>query len=183
MADKYSPGMEFQSWRSLPRGSFAEVGDAAKKGLLIYGLHKVGAIDALNKIGLKQNDSGNWSYKAPASTPPAGAAVPNASASVAPMMPVAPSIPQANEPAVPAPVVPQTNIEATPLPQMTPADAGKKILDDEFHGSADEELKLRDPALDQLPQQFAQGIAPPKAGYPQLPQSNGGLMKLLAAFV
>ncbi len=178
MADKYNPGMEFQSWRSLPRGPLAEVGDAAKKGLMIYGLHKVGAIDALNKIGLKQNDNGNWSFK----TPPAGAVAPATPANNAPMMPVAPAVPQANEPAVPTPVVPQTNIEATPLPQMNPADAGKQILDDEFHGMADDELKLRDPALDQLPQQFAQGVAPPSAGYPQLPQSNGVLSKLLAAF-
>lgn len=181
MADNPFSGLGLQQMGREGRhvGSmFGEAGKGIKTGLTMYALQKSGLIDYLNGLGMKPDNNGGFSYK-----PPAGAVAPATPANNAPMMPVAPAVPQANEPAVPAPVVPQTNIQATPLPQMNPADAGKQILDDEFHGMADQdEFKPRDVALDQLPQQFAQGVAPPMAGYPQLPQSNGGLMKLLAAF-
>lgn len=187
MADKYSPGMEFQSWRSLPKGPLSELTDAAKRAALIYGLHKSGAIKALDQMGLKQNENGSWGYKPPTpATPPAGAVPPAAPAAAAPIPPTAPVAPAAPQPApveVGGPISTPT-IESTPLPTMTPSDAGKKLLEGEYHGAAEEDqFKPRDVAQDMIPQQYAQGIPPPNAGYPPLPQSNGGLMQFLAAFV
>ena len=45
-------------------------------------------------------------------------------------------------------------------------------------------VTTRNPALDSLPQQFAQGpVVPPTTQFPQMPQSTGGLAKILTSFL
>ena len=78
---------------------------------------------------------------------------------------------------VPGSYTPSTTTESQPAPSV----------DDENNTAwghiQTSEFKPRDTSLDQLPQQFAQGpVMPPTSGYPQLPQSTGGLAKILAAF-
>lgn len=130
MADKYNPGMEFQSWTSLPGGALSELGQGLKTGLLLYGLQKTGLIDKLNDMGMKKDSGGGWSYQPPA---PSKAAVPPVSTAAAAPAPIAPPQPEAPG-AIAAPVAPQNTIESQPLPSMNPSDLGKKLLDEEWHG-------------------------------------------------
>ena len=50
-------------------------------------------------------------------------------------------------------------------------------------GQQPDQLQSRNPALDELPNQYAGGpIIPPTLSYPELPKSQGGLAQLLSAF-
>ena len=51
-----------------------------------------------------------------------------------------------------------------------------------FVPAQQDQFKARDTSQDQIPQFAQNGVAPPIAQFMQPPQSNGGLMKLLAAF-
>ena len=130
--------------RYMGQSPLAEVGKAAKTGLMLYGLQKSGAIQALDSMGIKQDSSGKFGYQAPK---PAGA-VPPATQQMEPQ-PVAPQLgampPAAVPPAAPAAVIPPTpGVQVTPLGQEAPSnvqintfappppDAGRQILEGTF---------------------------------------------------
>ena len=103
MADKYVPGMEFQSWRSLPRVTDFLSGDGIRQFLV------GGAINALTGVN------------------------PTQMAQEAKAKPVAPSVPQAPvaPPAVVQPVVPVSpNVPSTLPPISQPVDTEGSIFDE-----------------------------------------------------
>lgn len=83
-----------------------------------------------------------------------------------------------------APIAPgETPNVTAPAVTTTPATSIDDENDQAWGVKKTSEFSPRDTSQDQLPTQFAQGpIAPPMAQFPQAPQSNGGLMKLFAAF-
>lgn len=107
----------------MGQSPLAEIGKAAKTGLILYGLQQTGAIDALDKLGVKPNQDGKFSYSNPvaptASAPPTGVAV----------QPVAPNI-NAFTPAIATPVYDSAPVSTTP-----PANIGVDVLDGKYHGN------------------------------------------------
>jgi hypothetical protein len=101
----------------------AEIGKAAKTGLILYGLQQTGAIDALDKLGVKPNAAGGFSVNNPvaptASAPPAGVAT----------QPVVPNT-NAFTPAIATPVN-----DSAPMSTTPPANIGLDILDNKYHGN------------------------------------------------
>lgn len=101
----------------------AEIGKAAKTGLVLYGLQQTGAIDALDKLGVKPNQAGTFSFNNPVAptgtAPPAGVAV----------QPVVPSA-NAFTPAVATPVY-----DSAPMSTTPPANIGVDVLDGKYHGN------------------------------------------------
>lgn len=104
----------------MGQSPLAEIGKAAKTGLMLYGLQQTGAIDALDKLGVKPNQAGGFSYNNP--TSPAGAVPPAAPISMG-MAPVAPS-----------PVMPNAVTPTAPAPLTPPPNIGVDILDGKFNG-------------------------------------------------
>ena len=114
----------------MGQSPLAEIGKAAKTGLMLYGLQQTGAIDALDKLGVKTNSAGGFSYNNP--TNPAGS-VPPVAATGAPMAPVAPST--TDDTAMPSgAVAPNTVAPAVPAPLTPSPTIGADILDGKFHG-------------------------------------------------
>lgn len=103
----------------------AEAGKALKTGAAIFGLQQTGIIGALDKMGIKPNSSGGFSYNNPvapnASSPPAGVA----------MQPVVPDA-NAFTPAIATPVY---DSAATPMSTTPPANIGVDVLDGKYHGN------------------------------------------------
>ena len=121
----------------MGQSPLAEIGKAAKTGLMIYGLQKSGIIDALNKAGINQNKQGGFGFEMP-KTAPEGAIAPGMQGTspamgggfgpaVPPQAANAPLIPPATS-AVPPEVAPQPKIDLGP-----PPDVGDQILDDKWH--------------------------------------------------
>jgi hypothetical protein len=139
----------------------AEAGKAVKIGLAIGGLKAIGAIDALDKLGIKQNQSGGFSYNNP--TAPAGAVPPMAPTAAA-MAPVAPST--TGSPVMPSGAVAPNSVAPTaPAPLTPPPNLGMDILDGKFNGV---ETSFVDPQAtrDSL-------VLPQQAGYnPMLQTGN-----------
>jgi hypothetical protein len=119
----------------MGQSPLAEAGKALKTGAVLWGLQQTGAIDALDKLGIKPNQSGGFSYNN--SSSPAGSVPPvaptgagmgaNASGNVG--GPVIPSI-NGPQPAIPNAVMPNAPMSATP-----PANIGLDILDNKYHGA------------------------------------------------
>jgi hypothetical protein len=115
--------------RYMGKSPLAQVGQALKTGGILYGLHKSGAIEALDKMGIKHDNKGGFTFNKPAgSVPPitsgaAGDMNTNGVFGTNPM-PISPSslsqpVMQA-VPAVPtAPVGP--GVQITPLGQDAPS--------------------------------------------------------------
>jgi hypothetical protein len=78
----------------MGQSPLAEIGKAAKTGLILYGLQQSGAIEALDKLGVKPNAAGTFSYNNPAT--PTGA-VPPVGVAAQPVVPNA-NVPMANAP-------------------------------------------------------------------------------------
>jgi hypothetical protein len=101
----------------------AEATKALKTGAAIFGLQQTGIIGALDKMGIKPNSSGGFSYNNPvaptASAPPAGVA----------MQPVVPNA-NAFTPAIATPV-----IDSAPMSTTPPANIGRDILDNKYNGA------------------------------------------------
>jgi len=97
----------------------AEIGKAAKTGLVLYGLQQTGAIDALDKLGVKPNQAGTFSFNNPVA--PTGTAPPTGVA----VQPVAPFTP-----AVATPVY-----DSAPMSTTPPANIGVDVLDGKYHGN------------------------------------------------
>ena len=130
--------------RYMGQSPLAEIGKAAKTGLMLYGLQKSGAIKALDDMGIKSDSKGGFSLKTPTgAAPPAGAVVPTAPSATkinmfnsgmnpavppemqnAPVMPVQPMGVQVTPMGQDAPSNVQINTFAPP-----PPDAGMQILD------------------------------------------------------
>lgn len=121
-------GLSFGNPRMyMGQSPLAEVGKAAKTGLMLYGLQKSGAIDALNKMGINPNKQGGFSVDMP-NTTPAGAVAPQVGISA----PIAPPQPQSMQPMAPGAMAP----EVAPRPQIDltpPPDIGDKILNDDWY--------------------------------------------------
>jgi hypothetical protein len=138
--------------RYMGQSPMAQIGQAAKTGLVLYGLHKSGAIEALDKMGIKSDNKGGFTFNKPAgSVPPitSGAAgdmntngvwgtnpmaVSPSSLSqpvmqAAPMMPVSPTGPgvQITPLGQDAPSNVQTNTFAPP-----PPDAGVQLMNNTY---------------------------------------------------
>lgn len=101
----------------------AEIGKAAKTGLVLYGLQQTGAIDALDKLGVKPNSAGTFSFNNPVA--PTGTAPPTGVA----VQPVAPNA-NAFTPAVATPVY-----DSAPMSTTPPANIGVDVLDGKYHGN------------------------------------------------
>jgi hypothetical protein len=108
----------------MGQGPFAEAAKAFKTGVALYGLQQIGAIDALDKLGVKPNQTGGFSYNNPAA--PAGSVPPTGVA----MQPV---MPNANAP-TPAIATPVYDSAAPPVPTTPPANIGFDVLDGKFNG-------------------------------------------------
>jgi hypothetical protein len=107
----------------MGQSPLAEIGKAAKTGLILYGLQQSGAIEALDKLGVKPNQTGGFSYNNPvaptAAAPPAGVAA-------------QPVVPNANAftPAIATPVYDNAPMSTTP-----PANIGFDVLDGKYNGA------------------------------------------------
>jgi hypothetical protein len=101
----------------------AEIGKAAKTGLVLYGLQQTGAIDALDKLGVKPNSAGTFSYNNPVA--PTGTAPPTGVAAQ-------PVVPNTNTftPAIATPVY-----DSAPMSTTPPANIGVDVLDGKYHGN------------------------------------------------
>jgi hypothetical protein len=124
----------------MGKSPLAEIGKAAKTGLMITALQKSGAIDALDKFGVKANKDGGFGFNNAPKATPAGAIAPGiqgTSAALAggfgPAVPPqnaamssgAPMVPAATN-ATPEQVAPQPEVDFDPPPAP---DAGHQILD------------------------------------------------------
>ena len=144
----------------MGQSPLAEIGKAAKTGLMLYGLQQTGAIDALDKLGVKPNSAGGFSYNNPAS--PTGA-VPPVVSTGAPIAPVAPSV--AGSTVMPSgPVAPNSVAPATPAPLTPPPTIGVDILDGKYHG-ADVSFVNPQAQRDSL-------VLPQQVGYNQMLQTG-----------
>jgi hypothetical protein len=155
----------------MGQSPLAEIGKAAKTGLMLYGLQQTGAIDALDKLGVKPNKAGGFSYNSP--TNPAGSVPPVAPTGAA-MAPVAPST--AGSPVMPSGAASYPVAESAPFsgsvsyPPTAPAtltpppNLGVDILDGKFNGV---ETSFVDPQAtrDSL-------VLPQQAGYNQMLQTG-----------
>jgi len=101
----------------------AEIGKAAKTGLVLYGLQQTGAIDALDKLGVKPNSAGTFSYNNPVA--PTGTAPPTGVAA----QPVVPNT-NAFTPPIATPVY-----DSAPMSTTPPANIGVDVLDGKYHGN------------------------------------------------
>jgi len=117
-------GLSFGDPRKyMGQSPLAEIGKAAKTGLVLYGLQQTGAIDALDKLGVKPNQAGTFSFNNPVA--PTGTAPPTGVA-------VQPVVPNANAftPAVATPVY-----DSAPMSTTPPANIGVDVLDGKYHGN------------------------------------------------
>jgi len=113
----------------MGQSPLAEIGKAAKTGLILYGLQQSGAIEALDKLGVKPNQTGGFSYNNPAAPTPA---VPPVGVAAQPVMPNA-NAPMANAP-TPAIATPVYDSAAPTMSTTPPANIGFDVLDGKFKG-------------------------------------------------
>jgi hypothetical protein len=109
--------------RYMGQSPLAEIGKAAKTGLLLYGLEKSGARQALDDMGMKSDGKGGFTFKSPVgSVPPitSGPGGVNADGvfgknamTASPMT--------FNQPAIPGASVPPMGAQVTPLGQDAPS--------------------------------------------------------------
>ena len=109
----------------MGQSPLAEIGKAAKTGLVLYGLQQTGAIEALDKLGVKPNQAGNFSFNNPVA--PSGS-VPPTNAATQPVMPNA----NAATSAIATPVYESA---APPMSTKPPANIGFDVLDGKYNGA------------------------------------------------
>jgi hypothetical protein len=179
----------------MGKSPLAQIGQAAKLGLVLTGLHKSGAIKALDNMGVKLDDKGTFSYK-----PPAGAVPPITSGpggvnadgvfGTNPM-PVSPMT--FNQPAMPVAPVPTMGAQVTPLGQDAPSnvqintfappppDAGRQILDGTFRPQSS--VDVRNPTdFNPLAPDASNQFAVSGNDYQQIP-GYGKLQKIAGQFM
>lgn len=149
MAAESPFGLSFGDPRKyMGQSPLAEIGKAAKTGLVLYGLHKSGAIKALDDMGIKSDNKGGFTFnnKPSGSVPPAGAVAPTAPSATeinmfnSGMNPAVPPEMQ-NEPVMPTQPM---GVQVTPMGQDAPSnvqintfappppDAGMQLLNGTF---------------------------------------------------
>jgi hypothetical protein len=121
--------------RYMGSSPLAEIGKAAKTGLMLYGLQQSGAIAALDKLGVKPNQAGTFSYSNPVA--PTGAVPPTGAA----MQPVVPNAPTFSTPP-PPPAVATPVYDSAPMSTTPPLNIGVDILD-ASNGTPEEESITR----------------------------------------
>jgi hypothetical protein len=183
MADKFVPGSQFQDWNSISSSSSAlgDILQGAKSWALGQAIEKTGLKDWANKtFGKKDKEIS-----------PTGAVKPNYSVNADYGMPkmggvgINPSyINQPNFGQFAVPSASPTAVSPTPQPAGPPPAPTLEDVDktnDDLWGrktssyepTADQ-LQTRNPGMDQMPIQMAQGpVAPPLPGYPEIPQDGG----------
>jgi hypothetical protein len=114
--------------RYMGSSPLAEIGKAAKTGLMLYGLQQSGAIAALDKLGVKPNQAGTFSYSNPIG--PTGAVPPSGAA----MQPVVPNAPTFSTP-LPLPAVATPVYDSAPMSTTPPANIGVDVLDGKYNGA------------------------------------------------
>lgn len=144
--------------RYIGQSPMAQIGQAAKTGLVLYGLHKTGAIKALDNLGIKPDNRGGFTFNRPAGAVPpitsgiAGDMNTNGVFGTNPM-PISPS--SLSQPVMPAgpvpPAMPSTGVQITPLGQeapsnvqintLPPPDAGMQILNGTFRPQSAVDVK------------------------------------------
>ena len=134
--------------RYMGQSPLAEIGKAAKTGLMIYGLEKSGIRQKLDDWGIEISQQGNASVK---KQTPAGAVPPIAQGTqgTSPAMqggfggPVVP--PQATQQVAPVSPATPEGVVVTPIPEIgisqPPADAGSKILDGTYQNQSSVDVK------------------------------------------
>ena len=116
--------------RYMGQSPLAEIGKAAKTGLMLYGLQQSGAIEALDKLGVKPNASGSFSY-----SNPAGPVAPPASAGAQPVSPAPIVSPVVSSGAVSYPVAePPPFSGSVSSPPAQQQNYGADILDGKYKG-------------------------------------------------
>jgi hypothetical protein len=160
--------------RYMGSSPLAEIGKAAKTGLVLYGLQQTGAIAALDKLGVKPNQAGTFSYNNPigptGSVPPSGAA----------MQPVVPNAPMAN---APTPAIATPVYDSAPMSTTPPANIGVDVLDGKYDGA---EQSFVDPQAQRdfnpyVPQAIPNPVALSGNEYQQMP-GYGKLAKAMQGF-
>jgi hypothetical protein len=111
--------------RYMGQSPLAEIGKAAKTGLMAYGIQKSGLEKFLNDQGIKRNKEGDYKYNAPA-----GAVPPVATEN----MNMAPVVPSTTGSSVVQPVDPNSVAPTAPSPLTPPPNIGGDILDNKFDG-------------------------------------------------
>tara|TARA_R110000868_G_scaffold21708_6_gene90068 strand:- start:3636 stop:4193 length:558 start_codon:yes stop_codon:yes gene_type:complete len=114
----------------MGQSPLAEIGKAAKTGLILYGLQQSGAIKALDKLGVKPNQAGTLSYNNPAAPT---SAVPPVGVAAQPVMPNANV--QRDNPLTPAIATPVYDSAAPPMSTTPPANIGFDVLDGKYNGA------------------------------------------------
>ena len=146
--EKESFGLSFGNpSKYMGQSPLAQIGQAAKTGLMLYGLQKSGAIDALDNLGIKLDNKGGFSFN----NKPAGSVPPITSGSTGVNadgvwgknpMPVSPMTFNQPQPSAEA-VLPSSGVQVTPVSLDAPSnvqfntlppppDDGQQILDGTF---------------------------------------------------
>ena len=167
-------GLSFGDPRKyMGQSPLAEIGKAAKTGLMAYAVQKSGLEKYLNEQGINKDKQGNYGYSAPAG------AVPPMSATGATMAPVPPST--TGSPVMPSgAVAPNAVAPTAPAPLTPPPNIGGDILDGKFEGVP---TSFVDPQA-----QRDSLVLPQQAGYNQMLQTGNeyqqvpGYGKLAKAF-
>ena len=184
MADKYMPGMQFQDWSSIsaPDNAFNDIFKGAKSWALGKALEKSGLKDWANKTfsskdkettpegAVKPTD---FSVKADYGAPKMGGQ------GINPAYINQPNFGQFAVPPTAQSVGTPTPQPAGPPPAPTIEDVDKTNDDlwgrkTSLYQPTPDQLQTRNPGMDQMPMQMAQGpVAPPLPGYPEIPQGGG----------
>jgi hypothetical protein len=160
----------------MGQSPLAQIGQAAKLGLVLTGLHKSGAVKALDNLGLKLDEKGQFKFKQPTGSAPAGSVAPTAPSATETNMfssGMNPAVPPENQQMMPvmpvAPVSPM-GVQVTPLGQEAPSnvqintfsppppDAGRQVLDNMYKPQSAVDVKNEtdfDPLAPDASNQFA----------------------------
>jgi hypothetical protein len=182
--------------RYMGQSPLAQVGQALKTGGILYGLQKSGAIEALDKMGIKSDNKGGFTFNKPAgSVPPitsgaAGDMNTNGVFGTNPM-PISPS--SLSQPVMPAmqtaPMAPGVQItpfgqDAPPNVQMNtlppPPDAGRQILEGTFRPQSSAVDVKNNTDFSPLAPDTSNQFAVSGNDYQQIP-SYGKLQKIASA--
>jgi len=184
MADKFIPGMQFQDWNSISSSSSAlgDILQGAKSWALGQAVEKSGLKDWANKtFGKKDKETSptgsvkptDYSIKADYGAPKMGGQ------GINPAYINQPNFGQFAVPSALPNAVAPTPQPAGPPPAPTIQDVDKTNDDlwgrkTSLYEPTPDQLQTRNPGMDQMPIQMAQGpVAPPLPGYPEMDQGNG----------
>jgi hypothetical protein len=180
--------------RYIGQSPMAQIGQAAKTALTLYGLEKSGAIKALDNMGLKSDGKGGFSYNRPAGAVPpitSGPGGVNADGVFGTNpMPISPS--SLSQPVMPVAPVSPTGVQITPLGQDAPSnvqintftpppDAGRQILEGTFRPQSSAVDVTNPTDFSPLAPDTSNQFAVSGNDYQQIP-SYGKLQKIASAF-